>query len=54
MSSQPVDGIPQTVGGRPSDGPPLGSHLDKAVLNKLVAGLEELVRRMLPWAEARV
>ncbi|CAB4770387.1 MAG: hydantoinase/carbamoylase family amidase [Actinobacteria bacterium] len=25
LSSQPVDGIPQTVGGRPSDGPPLGS-----------------------------
>lgn len=25
LTSQPVDGIPQTVGGRPSDGPPLGS-----------------------------
>lgn len=25
LTSQPVDGIPQTVGGRASDGPPLGS-----------------------------
>lgn len=25
LTSQPVDGIPQTVGGRPSEGPPLGS-----------------------------
>ncbi len=25
LTSQPVDGIAQTVGGRPSDGPPLGS-----------------------------
>jgi N-carbamoyl-L-amino-acid hydrolase len=25
LTSQPVDGIPQTVGGRPSDAPPLGS-----------------------------
>ena len=25
LTSQPVDGIPQTVGGRPWDGPPLGS-----------------------------
>jgi hydantoinase/carbamoylase family amidase len=25
LTSQPVDGIPQTVAGRPSDGPPLGS-----------------------------
>jgi N-carbamoyl-L-amino-acid hydrolase len=25
LTSQPVDGISQTVGGRPSDGPPLGS-----------------------------
>jgi hypothetical protein len=25
LTSAPVDGLPQTVGGGPSDGPPLGS-----------------------------